>query len=521
MAAAGLAVRVDAVGNLIGRRRADPAAGRCCSARTSTRCATPAATTARSACWSRSRAPSGCARRPRCRSRSRSSAFADEEGPRYGTAYLGSRAVAGALRPRVAGARDADGVAMADALRDVRRRPAASPAPRGATTAARLRRGAHRAGAGARGARRAGRRRRRASPGQTRAGVDFTGRAGHAGTVPMDVRRDALRARRRSGSRGRGRGARTSRGSWRRSARPRARPARRNVIPGAAVALARRPPCRRRGARGGGGGAARTRRGGSARARGVEVAWERASWPRPPWPATPALDGALAAAVAERGLPVVTLASGAGHDAVALAAVTASRCSSCAAPAGVSHHPAESRRRAPTSPSRSTCSTRFVCAPGRGERRRPADPRRRRATSRSSDGRIAARRAGARGPGARGDRRARPAPPPRRRRRARPPQRPGPRRLGGLRHRHRGAGGGRHDVRLDMPLNAHPPTIDGAAFDAKLAAAAGSRASTSRCGAGSCPATSTTSTSSPRAASSASRRSCRPAASTTSRPPTT
>ena len=70
---------------------------------------------------------------------------------------------------------------------------------------------------------------------------------------------------------------------------------------------------------------------------------------------------------------------------------------------------------------------------------------------------------------------------------------------------------------IDMPLNAIPPTVDGAGFDAKVAAASGVARSTSRCGAGSCRATSTGSTSSPRAASSASRRSCRPAGCRSSR----
>ena len=38
-----------------------------------------------------------------------------------------------------------------------------------------------------------------------------------------------------------------------------------------------------------------------------------------------------------------------------------------------------------------------------------------------------------------------------------------------------------------MPLNASPPTVDGASFDLKLAAAARRPSSTSRSGAGSCP----------------------------------
>src|SRR3954462_2602862 len=44
------------------------------------------------------------------------SGFADEEGVRYGTAYLGSSVVAGTFDRDALGRRDADGVAMADAI---------------------------------------------------------------------------------------------------------------------------------------------------------------------------------------------------------------------------------------------------------------------------------------------------------------------------------------------------------------------------------------------------------------------
>src|SRR4051794_23509140 len=44
--------------------------------------------------------------------------FADEEGVRYGTAYLGSSVVADAFDPSALDRRDADGVAMRDAIDD-------------------------------------------------------------------------------------------------------------------------------------------------------------------------------------------------------------------------------------------------------------------------------------------------------------------------------------------------------------------------------------------------------------------
>src|ERR671921_2246218 len=42
--------------------------------------------------------------------------FADEEGVRYGTAYLGSGVVAGTFDPAALDRRDADGIAIADAI---------------------------------------------------------------------------------------------------------------------------------------------------------------------------------------------------------------------------------------------------------------------------------------------------------------------------------------------------------------------------------------------------------------------
>ena len=56
----------------------------------------------------------------------------------------------------------------------------------------------------------------------------------------------------------------------------------------------------------------------------------------------PGLSGALAAAVAAAGVPVVRLPSGAGHDAVALSELTGVAMLFVRCAGGVSHHPAES-----------------------------------------------------------------------------------------------------------------------------------------------------------------------------------
>lgn len=119
-------------------------------------------------------------------------AFADEEGLRYHTSYLGSRALAGAFDPADLQREDEDGIAMSAAIRDFGGDPAAiSRDKRDPDTAlayceVHIEQGPvleH-----------------RGLPvgvvstimGQSRFDVEFVGEAGHAGTVPMDLRRDAL-----------------------------------------------------------------------------------------------------------------------------------------------------------------------------------------------------------------------------------------------------------------------------------------------------------------------------------------
>jgi acetylornithine deacetylase/succinyl-diaminopimelate desuccinylase-like protein len=76
-------------------------------------------------------------------------------------------------------------------------------------------------------------------------------------------------------------------------------------------------------------------------ARGVEVAW-REVMSAPAVAADGALTAQLSAAVAACGLPVVTLASGAGHDAVALSELTGVAMLFVRCARGISHHPDES-----------------------------------------------------------------------------------------------------------------------------------------------------------------------------------
>jgi allantoate deiminase len=121
-------------------------------------------------------------------------AFADEEGLRYGTSYLGSRAYTGTLDPSYLDLLDADGIPMRGAIRSAGGDPDSLHLDRcddsdligyceahieqGPVLEARgLPVGVVSAIAG-----------------QTRVALTFHGEAGHAGTVPMKMRRDALTA---------------------------------------------------------------------------------------------------------------------------------------------------------------------------------------------------------------------------------------------------------------------------------------------------------------------------------------
>jgi allantoate deiminase len=121
-------------------------------------------------------------------------AFADEEGLRYNSAYIGSKFMSGTLDPKALQLTDTDGITMADAIRSFGGDPnpdtlqiarwshdellgycevhieqgpvlEARNLPVGVVSAI---------------------------SGQNRMSVSFTGEAGHAGTVPMSLRHDAL-----------------------------------------------------------------------------------------------------------------------------------------------------------------------------------------------------------------------------------------------------------------------------------------------------------------------------------------
>src|SRR5919198_339486 len=262
--------------------------------------------------------------------------FADEEGVRYGTAYLGSGVVAGRFDPSALERRDADEVSMADAIRAFGGDPDALESAR-------------RSGEGVLGYVEVHIEQGpvleaedepvgvvTAIAGQTRAEVTFEGEAGHAGTVPMALRHDALAAAAEwilmVESFGRG-----TEGLVATVGETTVEPGAGNVIPGRvtlSLDLRHADDGIREAAR------ERLLRGAAAIAkrRGVGAAWsvvqETAAVA-----CDPALTDALAAAA---GGDVLRLPSGAGHDAAVMShlapvAMLFVRCHK-----GISHNPAES-----------------------------------------------------------------------------------------------------------------------------------------------------------------------------------
>lgn len=266
-------------------------------------------------------------------------AFADEEGVRYGTGYLGSSVVAGRFDSADLERRDSGGVTLSEAVRafggdpdglaGARREPAdligyyevhieqgpvleGDGVPLGVVTAI---------------------------AGQTGGRIVFAGEAGHAGTVPMALRRDALGAAAEFVT-GVEVVARERDGVVATVGSVEVEPGVRNVIPGRVVlSLDVRhasDPVRES-------VLARLRElaGAIAEARGVEFEWQVGNGTRAV-DTSAALADKVAEAVAASGHPVVRLASGAGHDAVMLSTIAPIAMLFVRCAGGVSHNPAES-----------------------------------------------------------------------------------------------------------------------------------------------------------------------------------
>jgi allantoate deiminase len=266
-------------------------------------------------------------------------AFADEEGLRFSSTYLGSRALAGSFDNSDLDRTDDTGVTLAEAIRAFGGDPArlgddawreskllgycevhieqgpvleSRGLPVGIVSAI---------------------------AGQARYRVTFTGEAGHAGTVPMRARRDALGAAAElvlvvEAD------ARSHDGVVATVGQLTVQPGAANVIPGEVVLSLdiRHADDRVRGER--------TR---NLLERAQEIAARRniaivssLLGENPSVPCAPRFVALLAKAVDEQGLPVVHLASGAGHDVVAMSTLTDVGMLFVRCKGGISHNPAES-----------------------------------------------------------------------------------------------------------------------------------------------------------------------------------
>jgi len=268
-------------------------------------------------------------------------AFSEEEGVRYGVPFLGSRAVAGCFDARMLAYEDADGVRMDEAMRTFGLDPSAladaalNPAEVLGFVEMHIEQGPVLETEDMQLAVVTG------IVGQTRLGVRFTGQANHAGTTPMHLRHDALAAA----------------AEWitavealaRREEKMLAtvgkidlRPNSANVIPGQVdLSLDLRHMSNRVRSSCVNELMADARR--FAHPRGVEVETvvklsEQSVKMDRYWSAR------LEIAFQKAGFPVKTMASGAGHDAMIMAAKAPAAMLFLRSPGGISHHPAEAVR---------------------------------------------------------------------------------------------------------------------------------------------------------------------------------
>ncbi|HEY1014854.1 MAG TPA: allantoate amidohydrolase [Herpetosiphonaceae bacterium] len=266
-------------------------------------------------------------------------AFADEEGLRFHSAYLGSSALAGGFRSEWLELADADGVSMAAAIRQAGGDPAAiagerrDPAALVGWCEVHIEQGPvlERLGLPVGVV--------EAIAGQSRISATFSGLAGHAGTVPMELRQDALCAAAAFVLAAETL-ARQTAGLVATVGQLQVSPGASNVVPGS-VALTldvRHAEDEHRQA------AVEFLRDAASSicsAREIDLDW-RPSQESPATRCDEALTDLLALAVAEEGHPVEMLVSGAGHDAVALAPLTPVAMLFVRCKGGISHHPDES-----------------------------------------------------------------------------------------------------------------------------------------------------------------------------------
>ena len=266
-------------------------------------------------------------------------ALADEEGLRFQATYLGSRALAGTLDETTLNRLDDDGMTLREAI-------AAFGGDSDNLSAAALRRGEALAYVEVH-IEQGPRLEAMDAPvgvvttiaGQTRATAAFLGMAGHAGTVAMDLRRDALPAAAELILAVEHVGRATP-GLVATVGAMMVEPGASNVIPGL-VRLSLDVRHAEDDVRGQTVTALKRRASEIAAARALEIEWVVVQ-ENPAVPCDPRLTATLEGAVADAGVPVVRLPSGAGHDGVVMATVAPVAMLFVRCAGGISHNPAES-----------------------------------------------------------------------------------------------------------------------------------------------------------------------------------
>lgn len=264
-------------------------------------------------------------------------AFSEEEGVRFGVPFIGSRAVAGRFDPALLAIKDGNGVSVADAIRafgldpakindarvdadalgfveiHIEQGPMLEADGRSLAVVSRI-------------------------VGQTRLSLEFAGQANHAGTTPMHMRRDALAAAAEWITAVEALASRTD-GLTATVGRVLVEPNAGNVIPGKtrisldvrhALDAEREKSVEE----------LNTRAHAIAGRRGLGLECTR-QMNEPAVPMDERLTAYLATAVEATGLPVRTMASGAGHDAMVMATRLPTAMLFLRTPGGISHHPAE------------------------------------------------------------------------------------------------------------------------------------------------------------------------------------
>ena len=265
--------------------------------------------------------------------------FADEEGPRFGTTYLGSSVFAGIFDPQLLNYKDPDGVTMAEAVRSFDGDPdALSGAARDGSDLlgyfeVHIEQGPVLENLGLPVGVVTG------ITGESSLKIEFSGVAGHAGTVPMTQRKDALCAAAEFVLAVE-ETARSEPGMVATVGHVSVYPGAHNVIPGhVRLGLDLRHQS----------DAVRERVVERLHERLDEIAASRGEVPH--WhvhqesgaaPTDPDLTALLARAVEELGYPVERLPSGAGHDAAAVAEIAPIAMLFVRCRDGISHNPAES-----------------------------------------------------------------------------------------------------------------------------------------------------------------------------------